>query len=77
MRFSRFALVTLLACSSAAHAHQGADHDGGVAGLLHYLTQPDHVLTMSLLLIGGLGAGIAAGFAVPRLARRWIGRRGK
>jgi hydrogenase/urease accessory protein HupE len=46
---------------AAAHAHPGP-HEGGAGGLLHAVTQPDHLL--ALLLIG------AAVLWAPRVARR-------
>jgi hydrogenase/urease accessory protein HupE len=36
-------LAALLATAGAAHAHPGHGPDGGGNGLLHHLTQPDHL----------------------------------
>jgi hypothetical protein len=45
----------------AAHAHPGP-HEGDTTGLLHAVTQPDHLLALLLL-----GAGIVW---TPRVVRR-------
>jgi hydrogenase/urease accessory protein HupE len=61
-------LATLAALGAAllptiAHAHPGP-HEGETAGLLHAVTEPDHLLALLLI-----GAGV---LWAPRMARRVV-----
>jgi hydrogenase/urease accessory protein HupE len=54
-------ILLLLATASPALAHPG---DHGTSGLVHFLTQPDHLALMALAL------GVVVVLAIKRRSRR-------
>ena len=69
-RIATVASVWVLAASSA-FAHPGHGKDGGDFGILHYLTEPEHLLVaIPIVLIVAVGAAYATGLIRPKARRR-------
>ena len=64
------ALITLgfLSSTEALWAHQGHGFDGTVQNLLHWLSSPDHVV--AVLVLVGLSGVLAYAWASRRFSRR-------